>query len=50
MGWQVWPDATPEQMKELLFQSACTNKDGAKIINPPQFINAVKKAQNGRTL
>ncbi|MHC4950864.1 MAG: hypothetical protein ACYTEU_07760 [Planctomycetota bacterium] len=45
MGWQVWPEATPEQMKELLFQSAYTNKDGAKIINPPRFINYVKKAQ-----
>ncbi len=50
MGWQVWPEATPEQMKELLFKSAYTNKDGAKIINPPRFINAVKKAQKVRTL
>ncbi len=50
IGWQVWPEATPEQMKELLFKSAYTNKNGAKIINPPRFINAVKKAQKVRTL
>jgi len=25
MGWQVWPEATPEQMKELLFKSAYIN-------------------------
>jgi hypothetical protein len=50
MGWQVWPEATAEQMKELLFQSAYTNKDGAKIINPPRFINAVKKAQKASLL
>ncbi|MBC8378378.1 MAG: hypothetical protein H8E62_04305 [Planctomycetes bacterium] len=49
MGWQVWPEATPQQMKELLFQSAYVNKDGAKIINPPQFINAIKKVQKART-
>jgi len=48
MGWQVWPEATPEQMKELLFKSAYTNKDGAKIIHPPRFINTVKKARKAR--
>jgi hypothetical protein len=43
MGWQVRPDATPEQMKELLLKTAYQNKEGAKIINPPQFIRALEK-------
>jgi hypothetical protein len=43
MGWQVRPDATPEQMKELLLKTAYQTKDGAKIINPPQFIRALEK-------
>lgn len=43
MGWQVDPDATPEQMKELLFESAYQNKQGAMIINPLQFIRTVQK-------
>ncbi|MHC4856165.1 MAG: hypothetical protein ACYS72_07150, partial [Planctomycetota bacterium] len=48
MGWQVWPEATPKQMKELLFQSAYITKDGAKIINPPRFINLVQKVRKVR--
>lgn len=43
MGWQVKPDATPEQMKELLFKTAYETKEGVRIINPPQFIRAVEK-------
>lgn len=43
MGWQVRPDATPEQMKELLLKTAYKTKNGAKIINPPQFIRALEK-------
>ena len=50
MGWQVWPEATPEQMKELLFESAYINKDGSRIINPPRFINSVKKARNDKSI
>lgn len=50
MGWQVWPEATGEQMKSLLFQSAHTDNKGAKIINPVRFINEVTKAQKARTL
>lgn len=46
MGWQVCPEATPEQMKDLLIKSAYTNKDGAKIINPVRFISLVKKQKN----
>jgi serine protease AprX len=43
IGWQLRPDLTPEQMRELLFKSAYTKKDGAKIINPIRFIRLVKK-------
>ena len=50
MGWQVWPEATPEQMKELMLKSAYINKDGAKIINPPRFINSVKKARKDKSI
>jgi hypothetical protein len=43
MGWEVKPDATPEQMKELLLKTAYKTKDGAKIINPLKFIRMVEK-------
>ena len=42
LGWQVNSELTPEQMKELLFESAYVNKDGANIINPKEFIELVK--------
>lgn len=42
MGWQVNPDISPDKMKELLFKSAFTGKEGAKIINPKNFIKMVK--------
>ena len=45
MGWQVRPDLSPEQMKELLFQSAFTNDSGVKIINPKAFIRMVQTAK-----
>jgi hypothetical protein len=45
LGWQLRPDIPPEQMRELLFKSAYTKKDGAKIINPKRFIQLVKKAK-----
>jgi serine protease AprX len=43
MGWQVRPDLTPAQMKEMLFASAYVQKSGARIINPRGFIEAVKR-------
>jgi len=43
MGWQVNPELSPEQMRELLFKSAYTKKNGAKIINPKKFIHLVKR-------
>ena len=45
LGWQICPDLPPERMRELLFKSAYTKKDGAKIINPRKFIRLVKKAK-----
>ncbi len=39
MGWQLHPELTSEQMVDRLFQTAYINPDGAKIINPPEFIN-----------
>ncbi|MBN2313164.1 MAG: S8 family serine peptidase, partial [Sedimentisphaerales bacterium] len=43
MGWQVRPDLTPAQMKELLFASAYVHESGAKIIHPKAFIDVVRK-------
>jgi len=45
LGWQIRPELTGEQMRELLFQSAYTKKDGSKIINPKMFIHLVRKAK-----
>jgi hypothetical protein len=45
LGWQIQPQLTPQQMKNLLFQSAYTKEDGSKIINPKEFIRLVKKAK-----
>ncbi len=42
LGWQVNPDLGPQQMRELLFKSAYTKKDGAKIISPSRFIHLVR--------
>jgi len=43
MGWQIRPDLTPEQMRELILKSGFNKKNGAKIINPKKFIRLVKK-------
>ena len=45
LGWQLRPDLTPEQMRELLFKSAYMKKDGTKIIHPENFIRLVKTAK-----
>jgi hypothetical protein len=44
MGWQLRPDLDADQMRNLLFQSAYSTKEGAKIINPVEFIAKVRKA------
>jgi len=45
LGWQIRPDLSPGQMRELLFRSAYTTKDGSRIINPKKFILLVEKAK-----
>ena len=42
LGWEVRPELTPQQMHNLLFQSAYATDSGEKIINPRKFINLVK--------
>jgi len=45
MGWQVSPDLSADQMKELLFKSAYVTKDGWKVINPKELIRLVREAK-----
>jgi hypothetical protein len=45
MGWQVNPGLGPEQMKEILFNSAADGQNGVKIIDPQRFIAMVKTAK-----
>ncbi len=45
LGWQICPDLTSEQMRDLLFSSAYTNGRGDKLINPVRFIQLVKEAK-----
>ena len=42
LGWQIRPDLTAEQMKELLFASAYVHESGAKIIHPKAFIDLLR--------
>lgn len=42
LGWQVDPTLTNEEIVKLLFDSAYTDKDGNKIINPLAFIDAIQ--------
>lgn len=45
LGWQVNPELSFEQMRDLLFESAHTRKTGEKFINPKKFIGLVKKTK-----
>lgn len=45
MGWQVNPELSSEQMRELLFKSAYVKETGEKIIYPENFIKMVKAAK-----
>jgi len=42
LGWQVSPELTPIQIRELLFSSAHKVSEGALIIDPAEFIRLVK--------
>jgi hypothetical protein len=46
MGWQVNPQLGPEKMKEILFDSAATGQNGARIIDPQRFIGMVRTAKS----
>ncbi|UCE46284.1 MAG: hypothetical protein JSW47_11745 [Phycisphaerales bacterium] len=48
MGWQIRPDLTPAQMKEMLFASAHVHKSGAKIIDPRAFIDLIRKQSDNQ--
>ncbi len=48
MGWQVRPDLTPAQIKEMLFTSAYVHKSGAKVINPTAFIDLVRNKNDNQ--
>jgi hypothetical protein len=50
MGWQICPDLTPAQMKELLFASAHVHQSGAKIIHPAAFINLVRNQSDNQNI
>jgi len=39
MGCQLHPELTKDKMVEFLFLTAYTKKNGARIINPPEFIS-----------
>lgn len=45
MGWQINPELSFEEMRDLLFQSAYVNQSGEKIINPVEFIKLVRKTK-----
>jgi len=45
MGWQMNPELSFEEMRDLLFQSAYVSQSGEKIINPVEFIKLVRKAK-----
>ena len=45
MGWQINPELSPEQMRELLFESAYNKSNGAKIINPKNFIRLLRRTK-----
>ena len=45
MGWQVNPELSSEQIRDLLFKSAYVRKTGEKIIDPNEFIHLIIKAE-----
>ncbi len=48
LGWQIRPDLSPEQMKELLSASAYVHPSGAKIIHPQAFIDLVRNQSDSQ--
>ncbi|MCJ7544250.1 MAG: hypothetical protein MUP47_06750 [Phycisphaerae bacterium] len=48
MGWQLRPEIPPEAMRGLLFKSAYVKDRNTRIINPPEFIRAVREWRSPR--
>ncbi len=46
LGWEIRPGLTADQMVEMLLQSAYVTVDGAKIINPQEFIRGLTDASS----
>ena len=46
LGWQINPNLTPEESMQLLEETATSNKEGYKIINPKGFVEAVQSSMN----
>jgi serine protease AprX len=42
LGWQVNPELSGPEMRNLLFESAYRTKSGLLVINPPEFIRLVQ--------
>lgn len=42
MGFQIHPDMTADQCRNLLFESAWVNEDGYSFLNPVAFIDGVE--------
>jgi hypothetical protein len=42
LGWQIRPDYAPEQMLNLLIETAAENDLGFPCVDPPAFIAAVQ--------
>ena len=49
LGWQLNPKLNAQQMKNILYQTAYINKDGAQIIDPKNFIQKIKATANRNT-
>ena len=43
LGWQVRPELTAAELLQLIFETAYIRADGARIINPPAFVEAVER-------
>ncbi len=48
LGWQIRPDLTPTQIKEMLLASAYVHKSGARIIHPTAFIELIRKQNDNQ--
>ena len=46
LGWQINPNLTAEESMRLLEETAASNKEGYKIINPKGFVEAVQRSMN----